>query len=413
MAAGSDREVPGAGELLLRVLDASGRPSGRALLPKQWEEVEREALRHGLAPLLHRRLSALGGHLAPPAAVMERLRDVHLHSMLRSVATRAALAEVLTALRSAGIAVTILKGACLADGVYGDASLRPMGDVDLLVHPADVGRTAALLQSLGYESSLESLPPGHHHLPAFVKAGAIPIELHWTPVRRGLALDECDVAWARTSPAEIAGVEVLTLVPEALLYHLCLHIAYGHRLRVPLLHLHDLAAVAGRYPNLDWDGIEATAAAHGTGRFVYAALTLARRAFPSHFPPEALVRIGRLPHRPEDTAVVALAWDALVGPTRQRFPQLLVRLAAAPNLLARARLLHRHLARPPAEPGPLDTADARPRAWTYLLRLGRLLRHRWSAVPALLSSTGVVREAREHARRRAVVERWACSDEVA
>ena len=409
---GSDHEVPGATELLLQMLDASDQESGIALRPTQWDAVERAALRHGLAPLLHRRLGMPGGHPGPPAAVMQRLRDVHLHSMLRSDATRTALGEVLTALRSAGIAVIILKGACLAEDVYGDASLRPMGDVDLLVRPADLERTCTLLRSLGYESSVATPSPGHHHVPAFVKRGAIPLEVHWTPVRRGLATDECDQAWASARPAKIAGVEVLTLVPEALLYHLCLHIAYGHRFRVPLLHLHDLAAVAGRYPALDWDLVEATAAERGTGRFVYAALTLAARAFPSRFPREALPRIARLVHRADDAAVVALVWGALVQPMRDHVRRPLPRSEAAPGLPARARLLSRHRYSSLAELRQRCSDDARTLGWAYLLQLGQLLRRRWRAIPALLSSAGGLSGAYDHVRRRTVLERWACGDDA-
>ncbi len=49
-----------------------------------------------------------------------------------------------------GLGILPLKGAALhALGVYA-AGARPMADLDLLVRPADAGRAADLLQSLGY-----------------------------------------------------------------------------------------------------------------------------------------------------------------------------------------------------------------------------------------------------------------------
>jgi hypothetical protein len=410
MTAVSDCDALGAAELLLRVLDDAGADAPASLRPEQWESVERAALEHGLAPLLHRHLEARrGGGTAPPAAVACRLRDVHVHSVLRSTAVRAALAELLRTLRGAGVDVIVLKGACLAGDVYGETALRPMADVDLLVRREDLGRTSALLASIGYASASGAQAEGHHHLPAFVKPGAIPVEVHWSPARLGLAADAFGDVWNDAGPAVVAGVEVLVLRPEALLHHLCVHLAHGHRFWVPLLHLHDLAAVARRYPDLDWGRLEAIGRAHGSARFVYAALALAARAFPSRFSPGTRAHIARLAHDAEDDRVVALVWEALVAPTRD-FPRLLARVEAAPDSLARARLLWRHLL--PSRARMRLVAAPRPLAWAYLLRIGALLRRRWDTPLRFLLGTEGVHGVREQATRRAVVERWARGDAV-
>lgn len=412
MAAGDDRGAHSTVEVLLRLLDAPEPPAGAALKWEQWEAVERAALRHGLAPLLYQRLRARVGPAAPPPAVMARLQDVHLHSTLRSVAVRAALGEALDALRRADVGVMVLKGAALADEVYGDASLRPMRDVDLLVRRADLGRTRGIMESLGYASPPEPDAREHHHLPAFVKPGAIPIEVHWSLVRPGLAVEASDDAWASARSTRVAGVEALTLVPDALLHHLCVHVAHGHRFWVPLLHLHDLAAVARRHPDLDWDRLEATARAYGSARFVYAALVLACRSFPAQFPPVARARIARLAHRAEDDRVVALVWEALVAPPRD-VPRLLARVRAAPDLAAQAHLLWRHLFPSPARLRLDASFGSRSIPWAYVRRLGALLQRRWHAPLALLFGADGGRGARDHVRRRTVVERWVRGDQTA
>ncbi len=408
---GRAHDAHGAAELLQVLNDATA--SDAAPRSERWEAIEQAALQHGLAPLLHQRLRAsTTDHPGPPVAVRERLRDVYVHSVLRAAATRDALHEVLRALRAAEIEVVVLKGAALAEHVYADPGLRPMRDVDLLVPRAELERTREVLTSLGYAAAHESHPEGHHHLPAFVRPGALPIEVHWTLARPGLAADAGDHAWGSARAVEVAGVAARTLAPEALLHHLCVHVAHGHRFWVPLLHLHDLAAVIRHHPELDWDRLAAIARAHGSTRFVYAALALAQRAFPSLLPASAAARIAALPHGVGDGAVVDAVWEALMGPTRE-FPRLLARVEAAADRRARARLLWEHLFPPPARLRLDPRVGARPIAWAYALRVGDVLRRGRHAALAFLSGTDEARATRAHARRRAVVERWVCGGEVA
>jgi hypothetical protein len=52
--------------------------------------------------------------------------------------------------RASSSALLPYKGILLADALYGDPGLRPLGDVDLLVGPADRARASALVERLGY-----------------------------------------------------------------------------------------------------------------------------------------------------------------------------------------------------------------------------------------------------------------------
>lgn len=250
---------------------------------QDWSKLVDEAVRHGVAPLLYHRLQSLHRWVTPPAEAFERLRDIQAHNALRNATVFRELAEVLAALRGAGVDVIALKGAHLAARVYGSAALRPMVDVDLLVRMPDLERAAAQLRDLGYTHAAEVAPgidyATFHHLRPFEKVGAIPVELHRTVVMSNshFRLD-LDGLWQRAREAEVAGVDVLVLSPEDLLLHLCTHASHTHGFDIPLLSICDIAAVLEHYEReIDWQRLASIANCDGRARFVHLTLSLASR----------------------------------------------------------------------------------------------------------------------------------------
>ena len=195
------------------------------------------------------------------------------------------LGLVLQALQHENIPVIVLKGAHLAALVYRHIALRPMSDLDLLVHPSDLERAAAKLRDLNYSGppggDVPTLWKGECHLPRLHKAPGTALELHWTPLSPArLPAIANDGWWQRSRPATIAGAPTRVLSPEDLLLHVCLHNAchpvcgpFGLGLR-PLC---DIAAIIRRYrETLSWPEVQARAVEWRTERFVYLALWLAR-----------------------------------------------------------------------------------------------------------------------------------------
>src|SRR6185503_4285201 len=132
-----------------------------------WQAVPDAAEAHGLAPLLHHHLTTAG--VVMPTDVHQRLFGLAaLHRDANRVRFRV-LGQILDAFDIAGISVLVLKGAALAHLVYPAPGLRPMSDVDLLVHPEQAALSQSVLADLGF-----SAPPSpqhrrlasHHHLPA-------------------------------------------------------------------------------------------------------------------------------------------------------------------------------------------------------------------------------------------------------
>ena len=195
--------------------------------------------------------------------------------------------------------------------VHRDPGVRPMDDLDLLVHRDDLASRDRAIRALGYVASAS--PPvadtGHgssrahfspHHLAALVRAdGKVTIELHHKLGSSGSALD-FDVAglWGRAVPCTAGEVACLRPSSEDLLAHLCLHFLVDRvRLfsRRALGQLCDIAATIDTFADtLEWDTLTRDAADRGYARAL--ALALGTAAAVLGVRPPATVPSALAPH---------------------------------------------------------------------------------------------------------------------
>src|SRR5688500_4092001 len=92
------------------------------------------------------------------ALVQQRERD----SRALTLGQTLALIDLVRQFTSNGILVIVLKGPAIGVTGYGDPSLRPFADFDLLLRPQDVPRARDLALSLGYRR--EYLPENERGL---------------------------------------------------------------------------------------------------------------------------------------------------------------------------------------------------------------------------------------------------------
>jgi hypothetical protein len=295
-----------ASEWLCRCLKVDPDPATASellvLSSADWDRILALAAEHKVMPLLHHRLKALDRADGFPPEVVQRLRESYWDSAGTNIRLYHGLAQVLAALQDAGILTVVLKGAHLAPIVYGNVALRPMTDVDLLIRRQDLVRAGERLLDMGYAASTpswrEAADAASQHLPPFTKPGAPWIELHRTivdpigPQRQVFApFQEIDVdgLWKRARPSTTPDLEALTLSPEDLLLHLCLHIAFQDRFRVGLRALYDVALAIRHYQtDMDWEQLELRARAWKADRCVYLTLRLARELLGAAVPCELL-----------------------------------------------------------------------------------------------------------------------------
>jgi hypothetical protein len=136
----------------------------------------------------------------------------------------------------------VLKGAALAETVYPRPSLRPFGDLDVLVRVEDTSRAHAVLSDLGYVADVDAwadLVAGRSCEANFFRdtaLGPVVIELHTDLLNNALLRPQVsldiDGLWQRSRLAYLAGRDARVLGPEDQILHLCLHLA-GHYFDAP------------------------------------------------------------------------------------------------------------------------------------------------------------------------------------
>lgn len=213
---------------------------------------------HGLrrlAPLLYEALRRHG--LEADAELLTRCRMASMREDLRARAFGRVAAGVFDALDDSGIPFIVLKGAALAEPVYGDPVLRHSHDLELLVLESDVHLAAEVLRTAGCEGT-EPLREGGK-LRVFHETG-LPVVLRTRLFEPELYGGDWEWCSGRTVRVRVADREVLTLSPALALHHVCVHAAYGHG-RSSLQWVTDALMLIRRCgdssssPCLDWEEI--------------------------------------------------------------------------------------------------------------------------------------------------------------
>lgn len=282
-----------------------------------WAALAARATAANLAPLLFYTLRHEGVlDLAPPE-VRQHLSNEYYASVRRELVFNAELQPVLAALRAQGVNPLLLKGVVLAETTYPDVGLRPMTDIDILVHASDLPQVCQALQPLGYRTTTAAAQLNDEFFNgelSFAKGAStetLALEFHQNLVHHWnftapLKID-CDALWARAQPLTLANQTVVRLSHEDMLLHLCLHRAMHHGF-TGLPGYVDIAWLTVTHgPSINWEQLTARAHAYQAQAIVFLALQLARDLLGAAIP---------------DSALQALA----PSPWRQRFLQRLVDL---------------------------------------------------------------------------------------
>lgn len=289
--------------------DDCGR--GVRLSSGDWETIVTNAIPNGLAPWLYCALERSASLGALPPRLAERLRREALGSVARNMMLQAELVALLRACEGRGIPCVPLRGLALAELLYGDATNRPTGDLDLLVRRADLERVTDVLRELDFRDL--------SHQAGFARAfsytlvfgrqqhGWIVVEPHWTIAYPPFAeLLDMDAVWARCRRHRTVGIETWFLSDEDLLLHLCLHLLHSDG-TVPLLWFYELDRFVRREEvGLDWSRLASIVGVTPIGVLVARALAAVRELFGTPVPAELLRDLGRPPARRLDRRISRL-----------------------------------------------------------------------------------------------------------
>lgn len=246
-------------------------PGWQMLDNEEWDSLVAQARAHAVSGLLYRIMPDNA-----PAAVCKSLQHDYQSQMAGNMLYTQHLAQIVTALRNAGVRFAVVKGAALLATVYPDPAIRAMKDVDLLVHLEDVNILKPVMAYLGWQEEDEDIAGGqfgerYRAETSFTRQEGtllLRVEAHldvpgfYPPSRRGI--------WNKVTMVTGAGIgEMPVLTLPTHLSYLCAHYYY-HHCGSGLKWLVDVAVLASRVTS--WHDVVVDAYQFGTTRPVHLAL---------------------------------------------------------------------------------------------------------------------------------------------
>lgn len=352
-----------------------------------WQRLVRTASQHDIGPRLYHAIRRCSLPNDAAIAAVAAMESQYYATGLRNALLERELHALLGHWRSAGIPAIVLKGAALTATVYSNRALRPMRDLDLLVHRSDMPRVEALMAESGYE--LEPCQRdradwyyGHNYHLGFLKQGldgrTVTCEVHWLLERPGrpFAIDT-DGLWAR-AVAVASGPQMMhVLSPEDTLLHLSLHVC-KHGLRGGFRGFSDIATfINAAGPSFDWEQTCRRAAEWRIAALVYVPLLVADRLLNAGLP--AGIAPALAGEDVDERLIDAAIAEALVERVGAAlFPEFLT-LCYGGSVAERARTVRQVLARSDSGSGQVRSAwSAYPRRLRHVLgTYGAQLWHFW------------------------------------
>jgi hypothetical protein len=168
-----------------------------------------EAQYQRVALLLRRALKKLGKE-------DELLDQIAKDTLAKSLLLRRELKKVAKIFKEKSFLYILLKGIYLAEKIYGDLSLRPIGDIDILILKKDRERARKVIKALDYQEQVYGVFLNK-------ECPSLRIELSWEfPFRGDAFLPE---VFKRASPKNWNGNQLFVLAPEDLILYQILHLS--------------------------------------------------------------------------------------------------------------------------------------------------------------------------------------------
>ncbi len=231
---------------------------------------------------------------AVPAADMAQLQaqfQAHARHNLLQTHTLLMLLDVFS---RHGIPAVPYKGPLLGATLYGNLTLRPFCDLDVIVRKCDVRIAKELLIAQGFRLSepmtvaQEKAHMQQQHAYAFVSdTDRISIDLHWDVAPRYFAVNfDSDGIWSRLQTVDLCGKTVESVSADDLLLMLCIH--GGKHRWCRLSWLCDVALLLNVNPDLNWAALQQTARQMNCERLLLLGLRLAVDLMAAPLPAEIL-----------------------------------------------------------------------------------------------------------------------------
>ena len=269
---------------------------------RPWDQINRdEFIRlvtyHGVGGLLFYWLRKMKLGSSLPRDVYRGLHDIYESLLNIAEDHQEVLKRILMRFNDSRVELVLLKGAQLGHIDYPHFSLRPMGDIDLLVKESDQLRIIKLMLEMGfslYETSqtcdkffirqISKRRKKKTHKPIFIEVHSN-LQVH-IRLNKSFSVD-MDEFWNSIQEKATAGFPFLQLCPTYNLIYLCSHLGEHHFSR--LIWAYDIALLIHRHrEEIDWGKLEDLCGRMKIRSPLYYSLSLCREFFQIPIPEKVL-----------------------------------------------------------------------------------------------------------------------------
>jgi hypothetical protein len=271
-----------------------------------WDCFLRKARENGISAVVYSQLKEIRKDCPYiPSFVFKKLKKVYYLNATKNSLIFEELGKVLKTFRKTGLQVIILKGAVLAEKIYGNLALRPMTDVDLLVKKEDLWRLDEQLKNLGYrpsDISVEDIDFSSTYLTTLDYRSLSPnspsFHTHWHFVNSTIPNEsyikniKIEDIWRDAEKTKIADVETLVMAPHHLLIHLSEHALRVTHSLSKLSFFCDIDEVVNSYQErLDWELLIKESLKFNLNRMVFLSLYFTAKFLKTKIPKNVLLKL--------------------------------------------------------------------------------------------------------------------------
>lgn len=219
-----------------------------------------------------------------------RMKGIYRYFLFRTHLVVADARRTLAALTSAGIEAMPFKGLALALQHHGNLALRPMADVDVLIHPEHLERARTVLEATGwtYRYAPERLSRDvHSHDYRNEQSG---FDLHWYALHESPVPGIDHGLWKRASHESWQDIPLRWMAREDLVF-----VTLVNGMREPDIMrfewIVDIVRIVGKDAGFDWSHVWNEAQRRGLCTTVFDALLMLNRFAPEQM---SLAQINKL-----------------------------------------------------------------------------------------------------------------------
>jgi Uncharacterised nucleotidyltransferase len=278
---------------------------------------------HRLLPPLAKALAARGVE----DSNLPRLKGVYQFTWYRNQLLLADAAALLGALEAAGVATMLLRGAAIVVAYHGDAGIRPMNDLDVLVPAFQLERGRRISAGEGWWPVATAIPLERREATATLqnRQGRV-VRMHWQPSRHMSLTDEArEPFWKRSAEVTVQHVATRVPGPADHLVQACIDGARansGSNLRW----ITDVAVLLDAVPGPNWDVVVSEAHRHHVSRLVAEALRYLVEALHAKVPADAIAAMAAAPASPRERlahrlSLTTIPWMPSAAEVLGRFTQ--------------------------------------------------------------------------------------------